>query len=354
MVKDASQIERTPTQRAPERARLMTRPLVRAVLRAPSSELLDPAVIATVAVLALVTVVSFVTTEFRAFAPRVDLAVYTVAAIVTPAVAVLAWARFRELGDPVGLFIAAAFLVLVVADGATLVHLLVDQLGASVAEPVVRARLFVAGVAQLMVAGLLIVGTATALAGRDIKFPLLVLLAPAAVLLTLMAFIRMIEPILPALEVLAVSPSLTPGQEAFSELRHTTPLGAFLQLSLAGLFALAATLARRLYRRRRRAGDGSLVVASVFAAFAEANAAIYSGISPGYLTGVDVLRLASMLALFLGLAADARVALRALRRTNATLERAGRDDVARGVGRNVRAFRESCTTASPRTSGLQS
>ena len=308
----------------------MTRPFVRPFLRAQSSELLNPALILTVAVLALVTVLSVMTTQFRAFAPRVDVAVYTVAAIVTLAGAVLAWARFRELSDPVGLFIAAAFLVLVVADGATLVQLLVDPDGPSVAKPVVHAPLYVAGVAQFMVAGLLIVGTAAALAGRDIKFPLLVLLGPAAVLLTFMALVRLLEPILPALEHLAGGPDLTPGQEAFSELRHPTPLGALLQLALAALFVLAATLARRLYRRRRRAGDGSLVVASVFAAFAEAHAAIYPGISPGYLTGVDVLRLAFLLALFLGLAAEARVALRALRRTNATVAWTSLADAARG------------------------
>jgi signal transduction histidine kinase len=155
------------------------------------------------------------------------------------------------------------------------------------------------------------------------------------VLLTLMAFIRMIEPILPALEVLAVSPSLTPGQ-AFSELRHTTSLGALLHLSLVALFVLAAMLARGLYRRRGWAGDGSLVVASVFAAFAEVNSAIYSGISPGYLTGVDVLQLAFLLALLLGLAADARVAFRALRRTNAILERRRGADVAH-AGREERS-----------------
>ena len=79
----------------------------------------------------------------------------------------------------------------------------------------------------------------------------------------------------------------------------------------------------------------------MFAAFAAANAAIYSGISPGYLTEVDLLRLAFVLALLLGLAADARVAFRALRRTNASLERTRGDDAANaGLEERSRLSRE--------------
>jgi signal transduction histidine kinase len=271
-------------------------------------------VIATVAALALVTVSSVISTQFRDFVPRVDLVVSTAAVTLIAAVSMLAWARFRELSDPLGLFIAAAFLVLIVADGAALVQLLPD--GASVAEPVVQAPLYVAGVAQLTVAGLLIAGMAAVLGKREVKFPLLVFVAPAAATLALMALLRQLEPSLPE-------------------------PGALLQLSVAILFVVAAVLARRLYRQRGWTSDGFLVVALVFAAFAAANAAIHSAISPGYLTEVDVLRLAFVLLLLLGLAADARMAFRALRSTNASLERTrGADAAHAGMEERWRLSRE--------------
>ena len=297
---------------------------------------MDSAVVTTVAVLAAVTVLSVMTTQFRALVPRIDLAVDTVAAIFTPAVAVLAWARVRQLNEPLGTYIAAACLVLVVADGAAFVQLLADRDAGSVAEPVVQAAFYAAGIARLMVAGLLVVGTRAALASRAVRHPRVVLVVPAAVVLAVMALVGLLEPILPALALSAVGPGQASSQDALVELPRMTALGEFVQLSLAAVFVVAAILARRLYRRRRWAADGCLIVASVFAAFAEANAAIYSGTSPGYLTGVDVLRLAFLVALFVGLAADARVTLHALRSTNTTLQRTRGDDAAQ-AGREERS-----------------
>lgn len=112
--------------------------------------------------------------------------------------------------------------------------------------------------------------------------------------------------------------------------------GALINLMLAALFVLVATLARRLYRRRRRAGDAFLVVASVFAAFAEGNEAIFSVMSPGYLSAVDVLRLAFEMTLLLGLVADARIGVQAHQWASATVAGTRRDDVARG-GREERS-----------------
>jgi signal transduction histidine kinase len=319
----------------------MTRPMVPPVPTRPSVKLLDVALIATVAALALLTVLSVSGPQFRVLVPRADLVVNTAAVTLIAAVTVLAWARFRELNDPFGLFTAAAFLVLFAADGGTLVHLLAIQDGSSAAEPVVQAPLYVAGIAQLMVAGLLIAGMAAVLGNREVAFPFLVFVAPAAVLLTFMALARLLEPNLPELESLAAGASSTPEQQAAGELRHSTALGALLQLSLAVLFVVAAVLARGLYRRRGWASDALLIVALVFGAFSAVNAAIHSTAPPGYLTEVGLLQVAFVLLLVLGRAADARGAFRALRRTNVTLERTRGDDAATaGLEERSRLSRE--------------
>ena len=286
---------------------------------------MDWAVIATVAVLALGTVLNVTNLDDRPFVPGFDLALDALAGIVTAAVAVLGWSRYRELGDPVGLFIAAASVVLLIADKATFDQLL-DQLGATLlADAKLQAPFYVSWLAQFLVVGLLIVGTVTAVARRTIQLPLFILFAPAFVLLGLFLLLPVLEPILPPL----VS-GLRAGSTPPEGLALSTPLGVFLHMSNAALFVLAAVIARRLYRRRGWAADGSVVVAAVIAAFFEANTAFVPIISPDQITTIDLLLLAFELALFFGLAADARAALRGRRRRNAMLERRRGDDVARG------------------------
>ena len=306
--------------RPPKTARPTINPVVRRLLRIPRLEFLDRVLIATLLALAGLTTVNIFVAQLRVFVPQADLALDTVAAIVAPVIAIMAWARFRERSDPVGLVTAAASLVLVASDEATLGQLLVDQ----------DAPFYVAAAATLVIAVLLIVGIAAALAGRDIRFPVIVLLAPAGALLALMAIAPLLEPILPGLGRFSQGGGLTSGPPALSDLSGRTPLGAFINLALAALFLVVVGLARRLYRRHRRPGDAFLIVASMFAAFAEGNAAINSAISPGYLTAVDVLRLAFELMLLLGLVVDARLGLRTLRRASATVAGTRRDDVARG------------------------
>jgi signal transduction histidine kinase len=308
---------------------------LRPVLVPFRSAFVDREVIATVAVLAVVSVVNVTTVQFRPFVPGFDLALDALAGIATAAVAVLAWSRFRERGDSLGLFIAAASIVLVIADKATLGQIR-DQLGGASAGPVVQAPLYAAGVAQLIVGLLFIAGTAAALAGWSTRFALAVLLAPAFVLLGLIAVAQELEPIFPPLVLLGGGPGSAPGQGTSTLLAQTTALGGTMHLSIAVLFLVAAVFARGLFLRRAWVADRYVVVALVVAAFAEINAGFDPGVLPGYVSPTNVLRLGVEVALLFGLVADARVALRGRRMRNAMLERRRGEDIARG-GREERS-----------------
>ena len=303
---------------------------VRGVLPGPELGSLDAAVIGTITVLAVLIALSLATAPFRAFLPRADLIEDTLSAIGASTVAVLAWAQFRERSDPIRLFIASAVLVLAVDNAATLVQLQLGNDGDVLAEQVVQAQELVSAVVQFMVAGLLIAGATVTLTGRELSFPTMVLFGPAVALIAAELLVRLAGPNLPGLETLSGGPTATPGRDPLAGVLFVaTALGTLVHLATAALFVLAGTLARRLYRSRKRLGDASLAVACVFAAFAEANAAIHPGVSLGYIRDVDVLRLGFLVALLGGLAAEARSALHYLQQTNATLEHTRHDDFAR-------------------------
>jgi hypothetical protein len=124
----------------------------------PRSISLDGALVAVVIALALGTAASVIAPDLRGrlFSPSLDLMLDTVTSVVTLTVAVVAWIRFRQRGDPVSAFQAAAFLVLAIANGLT-VMLVVTGLdvhaGMALASPG-QAPLYVFTVARIIAAGL--------------------------------------------------------------------------------------------------------------------------------------------------------------------------------------------------------
>ena len=279
------------------------------------------------------------TVQFRAFAPRSDLAVATVAAILAPMIAVMGWLRYREIKDSLDLSFAAAGLVLTIAHAAALVHLLMAQDIGIQTTPLIQAPSYVAAAANLLVGVTLLYGIAHVLGSRHIRFPVLFLVAPAGVLLAVLALAPALESSLPALEW---SPEIAGSASGvFVPPGYATTLGSVLQISLAALFAAAAALGRRSFLRRRWLGDAFSVVALILTAFGAAYAAVYSAGRTGYVSGADVLSVAFLLTLLLGLAAGAHATHRALRMTNASLRVTRRHDAARaGLEERSRLARE--------------
>jgi signal transduction histidine kinase len=99
-----------------------------------------------------------------------------------------------------------------------------------------------------------------------------------------------------------------------------TALGGTVLAMNAVLFLVSAALCRELARRGSR-GDAYVAVGLVFAAFAQLHDALFPSTHPQEVASGDLLVLAFALVLLLGVEAEARFTLRALRHANESLER---------------------------------
>jgi signal transduction histidine kinase len=253
-----------------------------------------------------------------------DLVLDTFATVVTLGVAVVAWVRYREIGAPVALFQASAFLVLAIASGASLL-LIVGRLDVAISDfglnmpREAQPQITTAG--HLMAATLLVIGGVVSLRGIRVRQPWLILLGPAVALLAIIQFANVWSRYVPPLSSVFIL-SYMPTWPSFQPVPPSpTPLGVGLHLVGGGLFALAAELTRRHHRRTAAIGDGFLAVGLVFAAFGEFHTAFYPGTYAGLVTSGDILTVAFAVVLLIGIEADARATRAALGRANESLRR---------------------------------
>jgi signal transduction histidine kinase len=296
---------------------------------------LDGALIAVVIVLTLGTAASVIAPGFqvRVIAPSLDLVIDTVSTVVTLAVAVLGWVRFRQRGEPVALFQAAAFLVLTIANGVPVMLVTTGldvQAGMGLASPS-QAPLYIFTIARVFAAALLVLGSIASLRTRRVDHALAILLGPAVAMLVVIALVQAGTDRLPPLGSIGVPvlPQDAPG--AAPSLPSPMPLGASIQVLGAALFLWAAGLSRRLYRRDRSIGDAYLAVGLVVAAFAQVETAIYPGTYTGLVTSGDLLRLVFDVILLLGIQAEAGALLARLRLANVDLARLSAVEVERAA-----------------------
>ncbi len=296
---------------------------------------LDRVLVAIAVTLAVVLVATLIepSLAFVVRAEGVDLVLDSVTTLVTAAVAVLAWVRYRERAEPVALVQAAAFLVLSIANGTALVLVVgdLDMRPPNTGFLTGQAPLFLASVASLLSASLLVVGLWAALRGATTGHPWATLAAPAVGLLGIIVLLRMFSPNLPPLSSAFAASGLDGPTASPLHLPVATPLGAAVHIVSAALFLWAALLSRRLYRRVGSVGDGYLAVGLLIAGFAQLDLAAYPGAYPGLVTGGDLLRVAFDIALLLGIDAEARATLGALRRSNAHLARLRNAEVDRAA-----------------------
>jgi signal transduction histidine kinase len=104
-------------------------------------------------------------------------------------------------------------------------------------------------------------------------------------------------------------------------LPDVTGSALLIQGASASLFLVGALLYRRSYLRDGPVADGYLAVAMLVGAFAEIHFYFYPGIYSGLVTTSDALRLAFFVVLLLGINAESRSDLRALRSAYAALDR---------------------------------
>lgn len=257
----------------------------------------------------------------RVVTPSLDLVLDTVTTLVTLSVAVLGWIRYRERGEPVALFQAAAFVVLALSNGTRLALELTGldtQTGSTLAAPG-QGPLYVFLLTRLLAAGLLVAGSLGALRHRRPRrtWPVLAGAALATgLVLTLLAA--------PAGSLPALGPAAGAGGPAATAsggvpVPSLTLLGATASALVAGLFLWAAALSRRLYRRDGSIAEAYLAVGLLVASFAQVANAADPGEHTAVVTSGDLLRLCFDVILLLGIQAEAQATLRQLAAANADL-----------------------------------
>jgi signal transduction histidine kinase len=307
---------------------LLSRSIAR-VTRLDRLDRLDAVLAATVVVLASFTaaVVFLPMVGGQHVEAGLDLVLDTFATVVTLGVAVVAWVRYREIGAPVALFQASAFLVLAIASGASLLFV-VGKLDVALADfglnmpREAQPQITTAG--HLMAAALLVIGAAVSLKRIRPRQHWLIVLGPAAALLAIIQFASSWSHLVPPLSgvfILNNLSSLSNWPNGQPVPPSPTPLGLGLHLVVGGLFVLAAELTRRHHRRTGALGDGFLAVGLVFAAFGEFHTAFYPSTYGGLVTSGDMLTVAFAAVLLIGIEADARATRAALGRANETLGR---------------------------------
>ena len=281
---------------------------------------LDAILISVVIVLSVATAASVIVPSLhvRVVAPSLDLVLDTLATVVTLAVALLGWARFRERGEPMDVLQAAAFLVLAIANGLLVILAVTGlerQAGLALEAPG-QAPLYVFTFARVFAAALLVLGGVASIRSRRVDHAPVIVLGSAAAMLLIIALAQVGADRLPSLGFIGVLGLQGSAPGAGSLPPTPTPLGAAMQVLGAALFLWAAGLSRRLHRRDRRIGDAYLAIGLVFAAYAQVDAAASPSVYAGLATSGDLLKLAFDVILLLGIQAEAGAAFSRLRRAH--------------------------------------
>jgi signal transduction histidine kinase len=291
----------------------------------PRSISLDGILMAVVIALALGTAACVVVPGLRAsiVAPSLDLVLDTLTTVVTLSVAVLAWVRFRQRGDPFAALQAAAFLVLAIANGLTVIVVTTGldvQAGMALALPG-QAPIYVFTFARIFAAALLVLGSLASLRERFVDHGPAIVLGSAVTMALAIALVEVGADRLPPLASIGL-PALAPGTPAAAPFPSALmPLGAVAQVLAASLFLWAAGLSRRLHRRDGLIGDRYLAIGFVVAAFAQVHTAIFPSTYTGLVTSGDLLRLGFDVILLFGIQAQAAAILARMRSSNAELAR---------------------------------
>jgi signal transduction histidine kinase len=260
-----------------------------------------------------------------------DLAINSLTVLAAGSLAALALARYRESGRLAGLYQASAFLLIawVALLNVLVVVLKVEgQLGLSLGGPE-QLPLYVSSISRLIAGALLVVGGAAAVrmfhgnprTRRTLLVPSVVVTIGIVVMYLIREQIVDFDALLPPF----VGPQGI--KQMIQEPRFSGPLSdvsgiAFiLQATSAVLFLVGTLLYRRSYLRDGPVADGYLAVAMLIGAFAEIHFFFYPGVYGGLVTTSEALRLSFLVVLLLGINAESRSDLRALRSAYAALDR---------------------------------
>ena len=288
---------------------------------------LDLVLTATAALLIAGTVILIVDPQldFVIVDKTLDVALNSIATLAGAGLAALAMSRYRESGRLSSLFQASALFLLSVVGGVNVVLVLLKldgRIGPTLGLPA-QFPVYISVVTWLMAAILFVVGAAATLRSVRVRpaFPRRLITVPPLAIGVLAVIIYPIQDQLPPLISNSAVDALIRNPQTATPLPGLEPLLLASAGATAFLLLLAAVLLRFAYVAGGPVTDGFLSVGLVIAAFGEFHFALYPGVYTGLVTTGDALNLAFYGALLLGIDAEARSDLRALRTAYATLDR---------------------------------
>ena len=253
---------------------------------------------------------------------RLDIAINTAATLVAFAVAALNWARGRVSRDAAALLRGSAFAVLALLNGLTLLVVVMGvgaDFGASAEDPG-QLPLVAALLARGTSAVLLVLAGYLGLRGASAARPVVMLVAPAALVGVALAFASLAQDRLPELASETALREMVQ-VPAMPVTVSTAPVLVATQGLIGVALLIAAALAHRHYRRVGRVGDALLAAGLLIAAVSQVHGAIHPGAYTSIATTADVLRLGFYGALLFGIVTDSRDDLRELREANVEVQR---------------------------------
>jgi signal transduction histidine kinase len=256
-----------------------------------------------------------------------DVAVTSIATLGAAGLALLTMPRYRESGRLSLLLLTSAFVLLATYSGATVMLVLLKldgkcEVGMTLGCPR-QLPLYVSATTQLVASGLFMAaGVAAVRRVRSrLSRPRLRIVLPVLLILLGTLIVYAVRDLLPPLIDESGIDSLIRNPDVVNRLSGITPLAVALSAADVVLLGAAAILFRSTYVDKGPASDGFLAVGLVFAAFAELHYAFYPSAYTGLVTASDFLWLMAFLVMLLGIVAEQRSDLRALRGAYAALDR---------------------------------
>lgn len=261
-----------------------------------------------------------------------DVAINSLTVLAAGSLAALALARYRESGRLSGLFQSSAFLLMAWISGANVAVVVFKaegNFGLLLGGLPEQLPLYVWSVSRLAAAAILLVGGAAAInlvrhaprVRRALLYPIIAISLVTVLLYLIRQQVTDFNDLLPPFIGPIGIQQMIEDPRISGALPDLTGIALLLQGASATLFLVGALLYRRSYLRDGPVADGYLAVAMVIGAFAEIHFYLYPGVYGGLVTTSEALRLLFFVVLLLGINAESRSDLRALRTAYAALDR---------------------------------
>ncbi len=287
----------------------------------------DLVLVGAAVLMSLVTIILAADVDMRlvVFDRTLDVAVTSLTMLAAAGLALLTIPRYQESGRLSLLLQGSAFVLAATFSGLTVALVLTKldaQLGMTLGMPE-QLPLYVTTVTSLMLGGLFLLASLAAVRRIHTRVarPRTALLLPVALVLAITFVAYPLRGLLPPLIDDDGMRTLVADTSGVGRLDGITPLAIGAVVVTVLVLMAAAILFRFSYVERGTPSDGFLAVGLVILAFAELQSAFYPSVYTGLVTTSDMMRLMAYGVLLLGIGAEQRADLRALRQAYTALDR---------------------------------